>query len=272
MWKIWIVLAALIALGAVPTFAPSLLHCNESATGPHYASICSEAGETHPPLIAETEYWPTIFGIKLKITDSLLALFTLGLWISTSKLWKAGERQAAFTQDQLKLTQEEFNYVHRPRLTVRREQVRFNPKDNGINLVLVNLGHLAASNIVGNFTVRIVPRDDPKHAEIRRESLPPYDNSIVDIGQLITRPPRNRPTLEGEERTFIYIISDQITESAMESIRLSESLLYFFGYLKFTGPDGVTRDSAFFRIYSPITRAFITVDEGGGPDPDYEYY
>jgi hypothetical protein len=95
---------------------------------------------------------------------------------------------------------------------------------------------------------------------------------MVDIGQLINRPPRNRPNLEGEERAFIYIISDQITESAMESVRLSESLLYFFGYLKFTGPDGVSRDSAFFRLYSTITRTFTTVDDFEGPDPDYEHH
>jgi hypothetical protein len=138
MGKIWIVIAVLFALGAVPTFAPSILHCTESANKPFCTSVRTEHRETPPAQVDETEYWPTVFGVKLKITDSLLALFTLGLWISTNQLWKSGERQAAFTQGQLKLAQDEFNYVHRPRLTVRREQVRFNQKDNGINLVLVN--------------------------------------------------------------------------------------------------------------------------------------
>ncbi|MGY8638150.1 hypothetical protein RAD15_37335 [Bradyrhizobium sp. 14AA] len=47
-----------------------------------------------------TEFWPPFLGLKLKITDSLLALFTGGLlvftgllWRSTDKLWAAGERQ-----------------------------------------------------------------------------------------------------------------------------------------------------------------------------------
>jgi hypothetical protein len=270
MWKIWLVMGMLIALGLGPRVVATMPICP-----------CAGAALAKPNNLASidrqntsqegTEYFPVFFGLRLKLTDTLLALFTLGLWISTSQLWKAGERQAAFTQDQLKLAQEEFNYIHRPRLTIRREQVRFNQKDNGINLVLVNLGHLAASNIVGNFTVQIVPRG-PKSGELRQESLPPYDNTMVDIGHLINRPPRNRPSLEGEERTFIYIISDQITESAMESVRISESFLYFFGYLKFTGPDGINRDSAFFRLYSPITKSFTTIDEGGGTDPDYEYY
>src|SRR5260221_1356352 len=43
-----------------------------------------------------TEFWPTFLGLKLKVTDSLLVLVTLGLfgatvalWRSTDKLWKA---------------------------------------------------------------------------------------------------------------------------------------------------------------------------------------
>jgi hypothetical protein len=47
----------------------------------------------------ESEFW-TLFGLKLKITDSFIAFFNLGLfvftgflWNSTEKLFKAGERQ-----------------------------------------------------------------------------------------------------------------------------------------------------------------------------------
>jgi hypothetical protein len=47
-----------------------------------------------------SEFWPPLFGLKLKITDSLIALFNLGLfiftgllWNSTEKLFKAGENQ-----------------------------------------------------------------------------------------------------------------------------------------------------------------------------------
>jgi hypothetical protein len=52
-------------------------------------------------------------------------------------------------------------------------------------------------------------------------------------------------------------------------VRLQEIFLYFFGHLQFTGPDGVTRDSAFFRFHSPISGTFET---GEDPDPDYEHY
>lgn len=60
----------------------------------------SEQGENEG-----TEFWPPFLGIRLKITDSLLALFTAGLliftgllWRSTDKLWAAGERQFRLTR------------------------------------------------------------------------------------------------------------------------------------------------------------------------------
>ena len=50
--------------------------------------------------VEPSEYWPPFFGYKLKITDSLMALFTLGLliatvklWCSTDKLWIAARKQ-----------------------------------------------------------------------------------------------------------------------------------------------------------------------------------
>ncbi len=51
--------------------------------------------------VGDTEFWPAFWGIRLKITDSLLVLFTLLLAIftyrlerSTFKLWKAAKEQA----------------------------------------------------------------------------------------------------------------------------------------------------------------------------------
>jgi hypothetical protein len=45
-----------------------------------------------------TEFWPPFLGIRMKVTDSLLVLFTFVLaiftgllWNSTNKLWTAGE-------------------------------------------------------------------------------------------------------------------------------------------------------------------------------------
>ena len=250
MWKIWATLTLVFLLGATPRFWPALL-------------------EAPPPQVSQelepSEYWPVILGHKIKITDSLLALFTLGLWWSTSRLWAAGERQAALNQRQVKVAENEFNYIHRPRLTVRRPRVKFNPKDNGINFVLVNMGHLTATEIFANFNIRVVLAQEAY--KFREESLPPYDNLVCDVGKLIDRPPRNRPTLEGEESTYIYVISDQISDESFAAVKRGFSVLIFFGYLTFVGPDGITRNSAFYRTYEALTEEFI-VDE----DPDYEHF
>lgn len=63
----------------------------------------SEQGENEG-----TEFWPPFLGLRLKITDSLLAVFTFGLlvftgllWRSTHKLWTAGKKQIAVTRDAL---------------------------------------------------------------------------------------------------------------------------------------------------------------------------
>ena len=52
-----------------------------------------------------SEFWPTFFGHKVKISDSalvlltgVLALYTMRLWRSTEKLWSAGERQMGLTR------------------------------------------------------------------------------------------------------------------------------------------------------------------------------
>jgi hypothetical protein len=55
-----------------------------------------------------TEFWPPFLGLRLKITDSLLAVFTFGLfvftgllWRSTEKLWNAGEKQLRLSREAL---------------------------------------------------------------------------------------------------------------------------------------------------------------------------
>jgi hypothetical protein len=82
----------------------STLKSEENAKGspPRSAQANEENGGKHPEQSENegTEFWPSFFGVRLKITDSLLAGFTFGLliftgllWRSTDKLWTAGERQ-----------------------------------------------------------------------------------------------------------------------------------------------------------------------------------
>ena len=224
--------------------------------------------EGPPPAHEEgSEYFPVFLGLKLKVTDVLLAFFTLGLviatvglWISTQRLWLAGERQA-------KLTRDEFHYVNRPRLTVRRLTLRGDTKRPGINLVLTNLGNLPAARIEGNFTFKIVPNSDSD--DLLKESNPPYSADVVDVGAMVNVPPRNRTSLGASERAYIFFETDLLAEKSesLKQMTNDRAKLYVFGWLRFEGPDGVRRESAFFRVYHGDRGKFIASE-----DPDYEHH
>jgi len=221
---------------------------------------------------------------RLTYSTIALAAFTLLLFIFTAALWwvtlqlsrqarAEGERHAAEMKESLglaeasnRIAKDEFQYVHRPRLTIRRERVRFFPKDNGINFVLANIGHLPATEINGQFTVKIVPAADVE--SVTKESLPPYDGTVHNISEIkATRSPDRGRGLGASERAMLYFIFSEITQTAMESVKRKESILCFFGYLDFLGPDGVRRGSAFFRTYKPDTETFVASE-----DPDYEHH
>jgi hypothetical protein len=252
MWKIAFTLTTLFCIGAVPTFFPGLLVV-------HVPAAVAHAGN-----VAATEYFPDIWGIKLKITDSLVALFTFllasataMLWYSTNKLWDASNRQ-------LKLAQDEFNYVHRPRLTIRRERLKVNPKDMGVNFILVNEGDVTASHITGCFDIWVGTGDQA--IEITNESAPPYTFAEIDVSALIDRAPRNRGTLLGHERAYIYVPSPRLTREIVES-KFDINTILFFGYLSFQGPDGTAWQSTFFRTFNRPKGLFEASE-----DPDYEYF
>lgn len=46
-----------------------------------------------------TEFWPPLFGYRVKITDSLLALFTFLLFVATWLLWRATKRLVLGAED-----------------------------------------------------------------------------------------------------------------------------------------------------------------------------
>jgi hypothetical protein len=117
-----VVVAGLLhALKQHPPYAPQI-NTQQQTNGPfkgdeyakpstvEAAKLDKEHGGKHPEQGENegTEFWPTFLGLRLKITDSLLAIFTGGLliftgllWRSTDKLWIASEKQSAITRDAL---------------------------------------------------------------------------------------------------------------------------------------------------------------------------
>jgi hypothetical protein len=261
----------------------------------------SSAGSQQPPVVIKNIFKPEIanesHGVEKKSEDSKggwdaivaiatiilafitwwLAYYTRGLWGATVDLSRdakeTSQQQARDTLRSLELAEaaniiarEEFQYVHRPRLLIRRETVRFFPKDNGINLVLANVGQLPADKIICNVNIKIISQDELE--SFTAESLPPYGTIIRDIsGIRAERSTDHSPALGGEESMYLYFISEEITETTMEHIHNGRLFLLFFGYLEFFGPDGVRRRSAFYRKFDHVRHGFVPSE-----DPDYEHH
>lgn len=74
-----------------------------------------------------TEFWPTFAGLKLKITDTILAVFTAGLFFATYALWLAtralvrGSDKTAVRQLRPYITLKPF--IHKPELNAITEHV-----------------------------------------------------------------------------------------------------------------------------------------------------
>ncbi len=220
--------------------------------------------------------------IALAAITGALALFTGGLWLATYSLGRdakrtakrqAEEMQRSLTiaaesaeaaRKQAEVSREEFIYAHRPRVVIRREQVRCSQAQRGINFVLANTGNLVATNIVANINIRVIPASEQAAFEL--QSLPPYGDMWIDVGNLIGVPGRgNRTNLMAGERAFIFIESADINEQSMVLIKRGERVLYFFGLVNFDDPGGTRRESAFFRMYRALPDKFEAKD-----DPDYE--
>jgi hypothetical protein len=156
-----IVIAGLVhALKQHPPYAPlvtseqqakAALEREQSAEGGAHAKN-DEHGGTHSEQTENqgTEFWPTFFGIRLKITDSLLAFFTGGLlvftgllWRSTDKLWGASLRQAELTQAALIGDQRAWVTTS---LQIGSEGMTFRDDGIGIHISLqvTNVGRTAA--------------------------------------------------------------------------------------------------------------------------------
>lgn len=65
-----------------------------------------------------TEFWPSFMSIRLKITDSLLAAFTLGLLIFTGLLWSSTEKLWVETRDTGKRQEADTRILERAYLAV----------------------------------------------------------------------------------------------------------------------------------------------------------
>lgn len=106
-----------------------------------------------------TEFWPTILGVRLKITDLLLAVFTGGLliftgllWRSTDKLWASGDRSA--------IMQREIGEAQvRAYVSIKEARIRFDTDEYAhpvVTFLPTNSGQSPARNFIWNIDLQYV--------------------------------------------------------------------------------------------------------------------
>lgn len=228
-----------------------------------------------------SEFWPTFFGFKLKITDSLIALFNLGLfiftgllWNSTEKLFKAGERQLELvrstahiqsrdTQESIGLARNEFLSTHRPKIRVKHFVLAAELTESQpilINLICVNNGTSDAllQNVGMRFFVVRDGRDLPIETEI--PALFGAENARLQTGL-------NYSFLKIDTKTIL-------TPAQYSAVQANEAKLYCVGYVSYFDGASRLRITGFCRVLDFPSNSVARADNcrfRKFDDPDYEY-
>jgi hypothetical protein len=176
----------------------------------------------------------------------LMAIFTAGLWRSTSRLWKASE-------DQIKLARDAFSATHRPRIVVRRMGVEL-VKDAPIivEFAIVNTGEEKVIKCNWNTVIMLLNVAGGVHGQLH------YETDTADF--------HNGPLSVGEGTKKWIEDKTSLAPSDFADIEKKKVVLHVVGYVAYTDRAGVTRQTGFFRYYDAEKRRFHVID-----DPEYEY-
>jgi hypothetical protein len=176
----------------------------------------------------------------------LMAIFTAGLWRSTSKLWKASESQIGLARDS-------FNATHRPRIVVRRMGVEL-VKDAPIivEFTVVNIGEEKVIKCNWNTVIMLLNVAGGVHGQLH------YETDTADF--------HNGPLSVGEGTKKWIEDKTSLSPSDFTDIEKKKVVLHVVGYVAYTNRAGVTRQTGFYRYYDPEKRRFHVIN-----DPEYEY-
>jgi hypothetical protein len=209
-----------------------------------------EAGSAHEG----EKLWSRAFVCDLKLSDLLVVTFTF--WLVIIGAWQG--YQLKRTVDSAR---EEFVAAHRPKVVVRREQVRNSDTEPGISYVIANVGESEARNIRANINVRSIPASEA--SRFLHESIPTYRSAPwEELSKQL-----DKPTFKSGERAFLFFKADDLVPARWASVVRGDHRLFFFGLIQYEDSTGVTRESAFFRTYQVATSAFEKRED----DPDYEH-
>ena len=209
------------------------------------AAPSTQRKDDHPALYwgRPADFWAAAFTFLLVVVGAV----TAGLLLC----------QTRYLGKQIRLSREEFIASNRPRLKLRRVQIRVSDSQRGIEFVLINTGRSEATITECNFTIHFGYATEA--TEFLRNSIPLYDASRIDLGEQ-KRIPVNK-------RHVIFIARPDFTPEKLFKARSISGKMYFFGWIKYRDVIGAEMEMGFFRTYAPGTgHRFIP-----SQDPDYEY-
>jgi hypothetical protein len=232
---------------------------NSNTGGPHTTKTNEQHGGENAEREDEgTEFWPAFLGLRLKITDSLIAVFTLGLliftgllWRSTDKLWLAGEKQIAVTKDSVDvarlaaLTSERaLTVVERAFLAISDLNVSTIGQhgkivDYRININVINSGRTPARNYISLVNLVVFDGDIPQDFRFPDRS----HDDILGSGT----------TIGPQSRTYFQI--DFFIQDAIDVFEGRKQAL-IYGWLEY---DDIFSDSARHRTEFCI-RLYVYAD------------
>jgi hypothetical protein len=176
----------------------------------------------------------------------LMAVFTAGLWRSTSRLWKASEIQ-------IRLARDAFSATHRPRLVVRRMGVEL-VKDTPITVefTIVNTGEEKVTSCNWNTVIMLLNVAGGVHGQLH------YETDTADF--------HDGPLSVGEGMKKRIQDKTSLAPSDLADIEKKKVVLHVVGHVAYSDRAGITRQTGFFRYYDAEKRRFRVID-----DPEYEY-
>jgi len=187
-------------------------------------------------------FWEKVTSDPIALFNLILAFSTVGLWVATISLRRAGNNQ-------IRLAREEFIASHRPRIRINRIfpiEKLFPNTQTRLIIEAANIGDTKATITEVGFDIYI--EGQPFNA------IPqPY--------------PGSEPVPPGKEARMTAFSNRMLSEAEINAIETGISEWRLLGIVNYTDDNGVMRSTSFMRVYNRAMSRFVKVTEY---DPDYD--
>ena len=201
-----------------------------------YSAYCATEPEQ------KDDKWGHDFLCEFKITDAIIAAFTVILAIVTAGLIIVGICQTRQVAKTIALARDEFNATHRPKLRVR---VMKPPSTDGkiftIHYTIVNIGERLAI---------------PKHHEIMWYVQPASDETSVITERRLLPCLELKPGQSVSEKIHITDFSRSFDLFAGAEFKIR-------GIIRYEDDVGIMRRTGFLRTYNAVLRCFRASEDKG---------